>query len=77
MILGLTTVTQKGQVTLPKKLRDKVGIKKLDKVRIEQGNGYLKVIPTQDILEFAGIFKPKAGKSVLKARQKLEQNYLR
>lgn len=71
----ITTVTQKGQVTLPKGLREGVGIKKLGRVRIEQEKKFLKIIPTHDILDIAGTFKPKRGKSVMKARKALERDF--
>ncbi|HLD04035.1 MAG TPA: AbrB/MazE/SpoVT family DNA-binding domain-containing protein [Candidatus Dojkabacteria bacterium] len=75
MLQVLTTITQKGQVTLPKKFRDKLGIKPYQRVKIEQAKGYLKISPTIDILQLAGKFKAPRGKSALKSRQELEKNY--
>lgn len=73
----ITTITQKGQITIPKYLRDKYRIEEYTKVTIEEENDHLKIIPTKDILDLAGIFKPKKKKSVLKARRAFETNYNR
>lgn len=75
----ITTVTQKGQVTLPKQLRDLVGIDKYDKVIVEAGKNHIKIKPTFDLLDIAGTFNPRKnkGKSVLKAREYMEKHYKR
>lgn len=73
----LTTLTQKGQLTIPKKLRKKYSLKEYDKIFLEEGDGHIKIKPTKDILDFAGKIKPKKMKSVLKAREELEKNYQR
>ncbi|MFH1769337.1 MAG: AbrB/MazE/SpoVT family DNA-binding domain-containing protein [Parcubacteria group bacterium] len=74
-----TTVTQKGQITLPKSVRNKFNIKIREKVTIKTEANYIKVTPTQDILSIAGFLKKKIRRtdSVLKARENLERNYLR
>lgn len=73
----LTTVTQKGQITLPKKFRDSLEIKSYGKVIVEATTNYLKVYPAEDILDLAGSLIPKKRKQSLKARQKIEKNYHR
>ena len=70
-----TSVTQKGQVTLPKKIRDKFGLKTYDRVRVEDRGDHIAVIPTKDVVDLAGAFKSK--KSVLNAREKFEEDYSR
>lgn len=72
-----TTITQKGQVTIPKKLRDKFNIKNYDTVVVEPAEGYIKITPRKDILDLAGTFKPKSKKLILSAREELEKNYKR
>lgn len=72
-----TTVTQKGQVTVPKKIREKLNIKPYDKVYIQGNEGHIKIFPTQDILDLAGSFKPKKSKNILAARRKMEKVYRR
>lgn len=71
------TVTQKGQVTIPKKFREKLGIKPYDKVNFEEKEGYLKITPVVDILDLAGKYQAPKGKTALKAREKMEKNYKR
>jgi len=73
----LSPVTQKGQVTIPVFLRKRYGVEPYGKVRLEPGDGYIKLIPTEDILDLAGKFKPKKMKSVLKAREEMERSYKR
>lgn len=72
-----TSITQKGQITIPKKLRQKVGFSTYSKVYLEAGENFIKVIPTDDILDLAGQFKPKKKKGILKARQEMDKNYNR
>jgi AbrB family looped-hinge helix DNA binding protein len=72
-----TTVTQKGQITLPKAMREKVGIDIYDTVRVRVGKKYLRIEPVQDILDLAGKYKAKKGQSALKAREMMEKNYSR
>ncbi|OGK35630.1 hypothetical protein A3A93_05220 [Candidatus Roizmanbacteria bacterium RIFCSPLOWO2_01_FULL_38_12] len=72
-----STITQKGQITIPKKIREKLGIRKFDKIIISSEAEYVKVEPVKDILDLAGSFVPKKKVSVLKAREKMEKNYQR
>lgn len=75
----ITTVTQKGQVTIPKKMRDDLGIKNNNKVKVEKKEGYLKITPTFDLLDIAGTIKPRknAGIDPVKAREYMETHYER
>ena len=73
----MTTVTQKGQITLPKVLRELVDISKYDTVRISLKKGYLRVEPVEDILDIAGKYRAKKGQSALKARALMEKQYKR
>jgi len=74
---AMTTVTQKGQITLPKALREMVNIDLYDKVIVKLGKGFLKIEPTEDILDIAGKYKAKKGQSALKARELMEKEYKR
>lgn len=73
----ITTVTQKGQVTIPKQFREKLGIDKYDKVSIETKLDYIKIKPTFDLLDIAGTFHLPSKRSVLKARDFMEKHYKR
>jgi len=72
-----STVTQKGQVTLPKALRDKFGIKAQKRVQITAGKEYIKIKPVLDIVDLAGKYKAPKGKNALKAREYMEKHYER
>lgn len=75
----MTTVTQKGQITLPKFLRDSVNVRVRNKVVVKKAKDHLKVYPIKDILDLAGTYKPKKNKSksALKARESMEKQYKR
>lgn len=74
----ITTVTQKGQITIPKSLREQFGVKAFSKVHIEADKDGIKITPSFDILDLAGKFKPcDRKKSVLFAREKMEKGYNR
>lgn len=77
MNLYTTVITQKGQMTIPKEIRDQLGIKSYEKVRIVKEKDHLKVFPTIDILDIAGKFKVKNKTSVLKAREAIHDEYSR
>lgn len=72
-----TTVTQKGQITLRKELRDMLGIKSYEKVNVSLAKDHIKIKPIPHILSLAGKFPIKKGKSVLEARKYMETHYKR
>lgn len=71
------TVTQKGQITLPKTVRDFLNIDAFDVVLVKIAKDHAKIYPTKDILDFAGKIKAKKGQSALKAREYMETHYRR
>ena len=73
----ITTITQKGQITIPKKIREAVNLKVRDRVRITLEKGEIRVQKFPDILDLAGKFKPKVKVNALKAREELEKNFKR
>lgn len=74
----ITTITQKGQITIPKSLRDQFGMEAFSKVHVEADKGGIKITPSFDILDLAGKFKPvDPKKSVLLAREKMGKGYNR
>ncbi|PIR43786.1 AbrB family transcriptional regulator [candidate division WWE3 bacterium CG10_big_fil_rev_8_21_14_0_10_32_10] len=76
-----TTVTQKGQVTIPKKMRDALGIEKYGMVKVIKKRNYIKLKPITDIVEMAGFLdkyiKKNKGVDPLKAREYMETHYKR
>lgn len=52
--------TEKGQVTIPARLREEFGIEPGGTVRFEAGDGFIKVMPIRSsILDFYGIVEPR------------------
>lgn len=72
---SITTVTQKGQVTLPISLRQLLKIKSYDKVRISLSRGKIVIEPILNILDFAGSVAVNSKVSTLQARKLMEKNY--
>ena len=50
----VATVTSRGQVTIPKEIRDELGIKPHDKIRFVVENGYAKLTRYLTLEEMAG-----------------------
>lgn len=76
-MLGITTVTQKGQVTIPIAVRRALRISPFDKVQIRMREGDAIIEPIPDLLSMGGSIKPIRGKSMLKSREFMENNYKR
>jgi bifunctional DNA-binding transcriptional regulator/antitoxin component of YhaV-PrlF toxin-antitoxin module len=73
----IASVTQRGQVTLPKRLREQYGITPLSKIVIAADDLGIRIEPTQDITDLAGAFIPDESKPVLSAREEMENTYRR
>ena len=74
-----TTVTSKGQITIPKAFRDRHRLDKNRRVTVEMeatGKG-LKVKPAPDFLEVAKRLKVRRKLDPVKAREFMERNYER
>jgi AbrB family looped-hinge helix DNA binding protein len=74
-MLGITTVTQKGQVTIPIAIRNALGLSPFDKVQVRMREGSAVIEPVPDLLSMGGSIKPIKGKSALKSREFMENNY--
>lgn len=74
-----TTVTTKGQITIPKKFRDMLKLNKFRKVEVEmqKDNQAVVIKPALDFLEVARRIKVRKKIDALKAREMLETNYER
>lgn len=74
---SFTTVTQKGQVTIPAEMRLLLGIRPYGRVGLQVSDGFIKIKPVEDILDMAGSVSPIKGRSALKSRAWMEKNYKR
>jgi len=57
--MHITTVTQKGQVTIPVDIRRHLGLKPGDSVQFYRTNGEFKLKPLPDFFSFRGSLKSK------------------
>jgi AbrB family looped-hinge helix DNA binding protein len=72
--MSFMTTSSKGQVVIPKKIRDKVGIKAGSKVIVEAVDGHIEIHPLPDnpIEHYCGIFKEGSSltQALLKERKR-------
>lgn len=74
---SITTVTQKGQITLPVGIRNVLNIKSYDQVTVTLDKQRIIVKPVVDVLDMAGSISPNPKTTVLQARKLLEKSYRR
>jgi AbrB family looped-hinge helix DNA binding protein len=73
-----TTMTQKGQITIPKQLRGLLNIYPRTKIRIEvKKQGLLRLKPAEQLSDLAGSVKVKKPIDPVKIRAYMEKNYTR
>ncbi len=72
-----TTITKKGQIVIPKKIREMLGLKPSQKltIKVSKNKKEIHLRPEPDIVDLAGSIKPKRGVSVAKTRELFEQKY--
>ncbi len=59
----ITTITQKGQITIPKQIRDEIGLTPRSKVKVQKKGNSVSVLPHKDITFLGGVFRSKALKN--------------
>ena len=74
-----TTITRKGQLTIPKEIRDALGILELQKmtIKLEEKEREIRIKPIRDFLQVAKQIKVRKKVNPLKARKYFENNYAR
>ncbi len=74
-----TTITKKGQMTVPKEVRESFNIIAPSQITmdVDEDKKSFRIIPQKDILDMAGRFKVKKPSGILKAREKYELKYER
>ena len=68
--MPMSTISSKGQITLPAALRRKLGIKAHDRVSVEIERDGILIKPTIDFFSLRGFLGKGPSKSVAKARIK-------
>ena len=72
-----STVTQKGQVTIPIKLRQKFNFNTNSKVRISEGKNFVKIESVKDISSLAGSLRKLNQRSItIKQLREIRKNGL-
>lgn len=72
-----TTITQKGQITIPKPIREALGLEEGEKleVELEKRKKEIRIKPAYDFLEIAKKIKVKKRIDPIKAREYMEKFY--
>ena len=73
----ITTITQKGQVTIPKAMRDVVGLRPNGRVRVVGDQDKVVLMPQRNFLEMIPFMNAPKGKNALKAREYMAKHYRR
>jgi AbrB family looped-hinge helix DNA binding protein len=77
--MNLSTVTQKGQITVPVDFRKILGLKPYDRVLFEKKNNKVLLSKAVDIMDLSGSLKPRKNKGMdpVKTREYMEKHYQR
>lgn len=67
------SITSQGQISIPAKLRKKLGLDKQKKALISEEKGKLIIEPVKDFLELKGAFKTNKKISPQKVREAFEE----
>lgn len=64
--MAVATMTSKGQITIPSRVREALGLEKGDRVEfVEQGEGQFAIVPaTRSVRELKGLLQRKQSKPV-------------
>jgi AbrB family looped-hinge helix DNA binding protein len=75
----VTTITQKGQITIPKEIREILKLEKGKKLRVEfeRRKKEIRIKPAYDFLEIAKKIKVKKKIDPIKVREYMEKFYER
>ncbi|HEX9721914.1 MAG TPA: AbrB/MazE/SpoVT family DNA-binding domain-containing protein [Candidatus Paceibacterota bacterium] len=74
-----TTITKKGQITIPKKLRDALRVRAGERltVELEKSKEAIRIKPAMSLRELAGSFRVKKPIDPVKIREYMEKHYQR
>lgn len=68
------SVTEEGQITIPKKIRKALGIKDQVEVEMDQEQGMIKIKKLPDLSEVKGMIE-NPEQDILEARERMEEEY--
>ncbi len=77
MIIGYSTVTQKGQVTIPADMRRSLNIIPNEQVIFVRANGHIELKPLPDITTLRGSVKPIAPYNEKVMRQSIVSHIIK
>lgn len=72
----IVSITQQGQITIPKIHRDRLNIGKNAKALIERNGNKLVITPIEDFFSLEGSIKPKSRPEDFKKMRKMFIDYL-
>lgn len=74
-----TTITKKGQLTLPKKVREALGLRTGDRVVLEPDPAHkkIKITPLPSLEKLAGSFRVTSSRNPVEIRKEMEKTYTR
>jgi AbrB family looped-hinge helix DNA binding protein len=68
-------MSTKGQIIIPADIRKKYGLKKGEKLIIEDEDGYIKMIPRTDITKLCGTWKDLDHKTIRKQIEEMRKDW--
>lgn len=74
---GFSTITQKGQVAIPKQIRDQLNLKPFDRVRFTLQEGKIIAEPASSINEMLGIISAKKVVSKKEYKKVIKKHILK
>lgn len=67
------TISAKGQIVIPSRIRKKFGLKKGDKLTIMEEDGFIKMLPPTDITTLCGTWSDLDPKAVRKQIEEMRR----
>jgi len=67
------TITKQGQISIPAKIRRKLGLDKTKRALVSEQEGQVVIKPIKDFLELGGSFKTKIKASPRQIREAFEE----
>lgn len=72
--MNTATITEKGQITIPKKIRDALNLKPSDKIIFVRRGNTIILKPVADVVNIRGIVKTEKCPDSKEVREQTQQN---